>query len=66
MPPKTLTIKLSSKLIPFTFDMWIPIFPIFFFIFGSVSWLLDHSYNPSVDFALGFILLGLKLSYKEP
>jgi hypothetical protein len=46
--------------------MWIPIFPIFFFIFGSVSWLLDHSYNPSVDLALGFILLGLKLSYKEP
>jgi len=62
MPPKTLTIKLSSQLIPFTVDMWIPTF---FFIFGIGSWLLDHSYNPSVDFALGFIFLGLKLSYKE-
>lgn len=63
MPPRILTIKLSSKPTPFTTDMWIPAF---FFLFGIGSWLFNHSYNPTVDFALGFIFLGFKLSYTKP
>lgn len=34
-----------------------------FFIFGTVMWIVDKSYNPLTDYGLGLILAGLSARF---
>lgn len=36
-----------------------------FFILGTILWAFNHDYNPSFDYGIGLVLLGLYLPVKD-